>query len=65
MSRKIVQLTPLKIHDYAGVYLFAVCDDGTAWRAVQNDDGSIAGEWIPIPAIEVNQSALSGVERES
>ncbi|MGB6103559.1 MAG: hypothetical protein WBF88_06885 [Pusillimonas sp.] len=62
MPRKIVQLTPLKIHDYAGVYLFAVCDDGTAWRVVQNDDGSVAGEWIQIPLIHDDLPVQSGLD---
>ncbi|NYT43264.1 hypothetical protein H0A64_00250 [Alcaligenaceae bacterium] len=60
MPRKIVQLTPLKIHDYAGVYLFAVCSDGSAWRAVQGDDGSIAGEWMRIPPIDEDIPPDSG-----
>lgn len=40
MYRKIVQLFPIVHAGYSGIRLYALANDGTAWRTRHFDDGN-------------------------
>lgn len=57
MKRKFVSLVPLIEEGRGGVWLYAVADDGTAWRARQHPDGTLVDEeWRQIGALPDNEN---------
>lgn len=49
MQRKIVQLIPVHVEGRSGLTLYAVADDGTAWRTRHFNDGTFDDDgWQPV-----------------
>lgn len=44
MRRKFVSIVPLKEDGRSGLWLYAIADDGSAWRARQLYDGTLTDD---------------------
>lgn len=51
-ERKFVSITPIKVEGKSGIFLYAIADDGTAWRARQQSGGTtLTDGWTKVPEL--------------